>query len=297
VVESYHRGGPRGAPLRSALGRFNITWASALVLGLVAIGPTAKAHAPQLIATLGVIHFGSLVLLLPMGREPGEHFHEHHEPHPVIYTQLLTTFRVLLPTSYAVLTALNPYLPRLLGRVGFEESWRAPLAATWTAARVCTFLVMERWHGWQGRWKPAVFGVGALLGGFGVAVMSPAFGSAAKPAVIAGLFLFGTGMATIYTAALYYALEVGRAEVDAGGTHEALIGLGYSLGPACGLAATALVDQGVVLTPGRNPETVFDATVLALVTLLAVAAAGYAARRSWRVARGNGVARPASNRS
>jgi hypothetical protein len=288
VVESYLSGGRHGAGLRSALGRFNITWASALVIGLVAIGPTAKVHAAELIAALGVIHFGSLVLLVPMGREPGEHSHEDHAPHPVVYTQLLTTFRILLPTSYAVLTALNPYLPRLLGRVGFEESWRAPLAATWTAARVCTFVVMERWHGWEGRWRPAVFGVGALLGGVALAVMSPALGGAGPVTVILGLFVFGTGMATIYTAALYYALEVGKAEVDAGGTHEALIGLGYSLGPGCGLAALALVRSGVVPSGAADRETVFDATVLVIVTCVSLVAVGYAARRSWGLARGSG---------
>ena len=47
-------------------------------------------------------------------------------------------------------------------------------------------------------------------------------------------------IATIYTGAIYYAMAVGHSEVDAGGTHEALIGVGYTVGPACGLVAGGL---------------------------------------------------------
>ena len=53
--------------------------------------------------------------------------------------------------------------------------------------------------------------------------------------MIVGLILFGSGMGVTYYAAIYYALAVGRAEVEAGGTHEALIGGGYMVGPIIGL--------------------------------------------------------------
>ena len=43
-----------------------------------------------------------------------------------------------------------------------------------------------------------------------------------------------------YTASLYYALVVKNASVDAGGAHEALIGLGFVLGPVAGLVGGAL---------------------------------------------------------
>jgi hypothetical protein len=291
VIESYLSGGRSGTRLRSALGRFNITWASALVIGLILIGPSAKAHAPELIAALGIIHIASLALLIPLGREPGRHLDEHHDPHPLVYTQLLTTFRILLPASYLVLTALNPYLPRLLARLGYAADWRAPLAATWTAARVVTFLTLERWHGWHGRWAPAGVGVAGLIGGFALAVMSPALGRAGPATVLIGLFIFGVGMAVIYTAALYYALEVGKAEVDAGGTHEALIGLGYTIGPLCGLAGIAAGRAGAI----PPTDSAFDTTVLAMVAAAAIAAAAFAGYRSWRVARGNGTGRRASN--
>jgi hypothetical protein len=61
-------------------------------------------------------------------------------------------------------------------------------------------------------------------------------------------------MGVVYYAALYYAMSVGRAEVDAGGTHEALIGVGYTIGPLASLgglrAGAALRAAGWPLWPG-----------------------------------------------
>lgn len=75
-----------------------------------------------------------------------------------------------------------------------------------------------------------------LLTGFGLVVLRLADpGPLAVALFVIGLVLFGFGAATVYAAALYYAMEVGAAEVDAGGTHEAMIGVGYSVGPLCSL--------------------------------------------------------------
>jgi processive 1,2-diacylglycerol beta-glucosyltransferase len=48
---------------------------------------------------------------------------------------------------------------------------------------------------------------------------------------------FTVFLATGGNGAIYYGLAVGGAEVDAGGIHEALVGAGYCLGPALGLAS------------------------------------------------------------
>jgi hypothetical protein len=47
-----------------------------------------------------------------------------------------------------------------------------------------------------------------------------------------------------YHLALYYALVVKNAAVDAGGGHESLIGLGLALGPAVGLLGEYLAGDG-----------------------------------------------------
>ena len=49
--------------------------------------------------------------------------------------------------------------------------------------------------------------------------------------------MFGVAQGVVYVGSLYYAMEVGASGVDAGGAHEGLIGVGYTLGPLCGLIA------------------------------------------------------------
>ena len=71
--------------------------------------------------------------------------------------------------------------------------------------------------------------------------------------------LFGAGHAMIYYAALFYGMAVGGGEVEAGGKHEAVIGLGYLGGPVLALG-------GIWLGTGPLPVL---AVVVALVLGLA----------------------------
>lgn len=283
VVERYLSGGRSGAGLRSALGRWNITWSSALVIGMIGVGLAMRQFddtrvASLVLGSIGGLHLFSLALLWPLGAEPGEHLSDEHEPHPPVYERLLATFRVLLPTSYLVLTALTPYLPAAFGRLGVDPAWAAPLAGAWTLGRVFTFATLERWQGWHGRWWPAAAAVGMLLGGFAMAVAAPNLGgTAGLVLMLAGLLAFGAGMATIYTASLYYAMEVERTDVEAGSTHEALIGVGYTGGPLCGLAA------GLIAGAGEKGSPAADLLMMGLVGVIALSVIG---RTGWMATRG-----------
>ena len=250
IVESYLSGGRRGNELRSAVGWWNVVWSSAGVLGWWAMGPLVEQHALGMMAALGVVHMLTALTLFAFPATPAAHVEEAHDPHPTVYRSLLTTFRMLLPLSYVFSTVLGPYLPEVMKRLGVSAAWAPPLAATWQAARVATFFTLQKWQAWHGRWVTPIAGGLMLLSGFSVIVLQPQFatGTAGLVLVLLGLALQGTGMATIYTGALYYALEVGNAEVDAGGKHEALIGLGYTVGPLCGLLPALAVHQGWLAT-------------------------------------------------
>lgn len=78
-----------------------------------------------------------------------------------------------------------------------------------------------------------------LLVGFAGITIGPNLDAVtpARVLVLSGLAVLGFGVGMIYTGALYYAMEVGNAEIDAGGKHEAFIGLGYLGGPVIGLLA------------------------------------------------------------
>lgn len=267
TMESYLSGGRREKDLRKAIGVFNIVWSSALVFAYWGMAPLVEGHPYLILVALGSIHLvmGGMVRLFPP--EPGRHA-EHSHDHPPEYVPLLAVFRVLLFASYLVLSAVNPIQPILLDRIGVPEARQPLFASAWLIARVGVFALFERWHGWHGRWWTPWTGLACMVLGFGLTVAAPVLGSLALPCFIAGLVGMGAGVAAIYCGALYYAMAVGSAGIDAGGKHEAVIGLGYTLGPGLGLAALAFA--GFTPSGTGGSDDAFRAWTIALTASAAV---------------------------
>ena len=93
--------------------------------------------------------------------------------------------------------------------------------------------------------------------------------------LIFGLVLFGAGTGITYYAALYYAMAVGQAKVDAGGTHEAFIGGGYIVGPIVGLIA--------IQSSSYTQVTSYQTIIIIVLSLLILATGALAL--FWRKAR------------
>lgn len=281
LVESYLSGGRAGPELRSASGRFSVTWSSANALSMWLIAPFLERSPLMVLPILAAIHLATLLLLKRFPPRASlhldDHTAEHAEDHPE-YVRLLRVHRVLLAASYVVMFALTPYLPVLCGRLGVDPAWQAPLTSVWMIVRIAAFGVLGAWHGWHGRGATAFFGCATMLLGFAFAVLSPLAppGALGIGLFAVGLAMFGVGVAVLYSAALYYALEVETAEVDAGGKHEALVGAGYTIGPLCGLVAATLAPGGTE-----------DVVMLSAVVVIVIMASGHA----WRSARRPIVAR------
>ncbi len=278
IIESYLSGGRSAKTLRQAIGRFNITWSIALVAAFWLMAPLLESNPLTILSALGVMHL-LMIAVLPWfppdpptphtPHTPSNHLDEHHEKHPDSYLPLLRTFRILLIASYVVLAVLSPLLPMVETKLNIPIEWQTPIASIWLAARVLLFILFERWHGWHGRWWTPWTGLGLLLVGFATCMLAPSFPPAAMFMLVAGLFVMGIGIATTYCGALYYALAVGSTEIDAGGKHEALIGLGYTLGPLGGLIGLQFA--------GDNPEA-FRLWVIAITAALVLLAVGLAIR-------------------
>ena len=277
IVESYLSGGRSGPKLRSSIGVWNVVWSSALVAAYWLMGPLKKDYSLELVLAVAAMHLLCTGVLPLFARNPAAHVEEHHAPVPEAYPRLLGVFRMQLATSYLVFSALTPFLPLACRRLELPDHLQTPIASAWLAARVVTFAVMQRWHGWHGRWATAGWGAGLLLAGFGGAVMSSTIGVAIGTlwgitTLVLGLAVFGVGMGVIYCAALYYAMAVGNAQVDAGGKHEALIGIGYGSGPVFGLLALGAGNAGL-LAPGTLLHSVsgghFEVLMLILVAVAA----------------------------
>ena len=281
IVEGYLSGGRSGRVLRSAIGRFNIVWSMALVISFWLMAPLLGKNPFLIFSLLGVLQLFMCGLLWWFPAHPPKHLPEHHEPTPEVYVSLLTIFRVLLIASYIVLSALSPLLPIVEDKLGVDVHWKTPLASAWLTSRVLLFVFFERWHGWHGRWWTPWTGMGLMVAGFSACMMSAMAGSLGLATLLFGLIIMGFGIAITYYGALYYAMAVGNAEVEAGGKHEAVIGLGYTLGPMLGLGGLGI--------SGGEAES-FRVWVIVLVTGAVIVSA----LLGWALVRRNRYNRPAT---
>jgi hypothetical protein len=136
-------------------------------------------------------------------------------------------------------STLSPVLPYRLAAVGALSIAPSVIGATWMVARFATLAVMSRVLFWHGKWSVLVMAGGALAAGLALVLLA-----STAQGIVAGLALFGVGMGLTYYLALYYALAVGKGAVDAGGGFEALIGLGYFVGPVVGLLGRGVGGAG-----------------------------------------------------
>jgi hypothetical protein len=277
LTESYLSGGKSGPTLRRDTGIFNIVWSGSVLLAVFGLSPLIEHHAMKCFIALTVVHLG-VGALLPIffSPAPAPHLHGEHEPHPPVYNQLLITFRWLLPLAYVITSVLGPYLPSAMLALKVEPRHQPLIAGAWLLPRMLTFAAVRYTNGWHGSWAMPVLGTSLLIGGFTLAVLSP-LGTRLNFSndqcillMIAGLFCFGVGNALIYAGALYYAMEVGAAEVDAGGTHEALIGVGYLVGPLCGLLPTLAVMNGWLSADNFQTAVLSMVAVIVAVVVLTV---------------------------
>jgi len=232
MLEGYVSRG--GGDMHRAIGRFNLTWSLALAPALWLVA--AIGHDLRL--TFGVLfafHLALALVIRGLPSNPPAHGEARAAAEvPATYPGLLRRSRTLLPVSYLLLYALSPLLPGVWASLGVAGALGAALSSTWMLARFGLFVVFTRNGAWRGRVGTLVAGVTALVSGFALTL-----GSGSVPAVLAGLVLFGAGHGAVYFCALYYGMSVGKGEVDSGGAHEAIIGMGYLAGPALGLLGLA----------------------------------------------------------
>lgn len=244
IVESYVTTGRHGAAMRSAIGWFNVTWTTAVTAPMLFAAFVLETRGEWVVGILAPANVVGLIILFWFQRRTA---HDEHVEEAGVhvgreYPALLKSVRILLPLSYLLMAAMTPLLPYLLNTLNVAIFWKTPVSATWMFARVASLAVMWNIPFWHGRWGTLLLGGLMMPLGFAVIVLSPSLG-----VLFVGFAIFGAALGIVYYAALYYAMAVGRAEVDAGGTHEGLIGVGYALGPAAALVGmTAGGGEGVV---------------------------------------------------
>lgn len=239
VVESYVSAGRTPAELVRDLARFNTTWALSVPLAMACAGRLIALGPGVLFASAAALNVVSVLLALLLPQKP-VHLEEAHPERPspgdvARLAPLLASARWCMLSSYALLFLLAPLMPELFTRLGLALEQATAAAGLLDLARVVCFAWLGAWVGWRGRALPLVLTVLAIPLGFFLI----SFGRHLA-LVIAGELVFGLAAGFTYTAALYYALVLRNASVDAGGAHEGLIGLGFALGPLAGLCARTI---------------------------------------------------------
>jgi hypothetical protein len=244
VVESFYSAGQTPDRLLFALGRFNVCWALAVPIGVAGSGPLISARPELLFVAAALLNVAALSLSAPLPARPLHLEAEHPErPAPAtlaLYARLLVAARWSLLLSYTLMFLLAPLMPQIFADLGLEVRGATLSAAALDGVRVASFAVLGAWAGWQARRAPLVLASVLTPAGFALIIWGKGLA-----AVLAGELLFGVAAGVAYTAALYYALVVRNAAVDAGGAHEGLIGTGFAIGPLCGLAGTYLHGRGL----------------------------------------------------
>ena len=239
VVESYVTAGR--TPLRTAriLGYFNLSWALAVPVALVLAGPLIEWRAWGLFALAGTLNAVTLGLVAMLPSQCVHLPHDHPErPRPeqaIRLVRLMYSARMLMLASYSSMWILAALMPRIFADLGYSTSRSTALSSALDITRLAGFAILGAWAGWHGRRYPLVLAMPILAGGFSLVIFGTSLGI-----VVGGELMFGAAAGIIYFAALYYAIVVKNASVEAGAGHEGLIGSGFALGPLAGLIGVAL---------------------------------------------------------
>ena len=228
LFESYMSAGESPQSLGRALSRYNLAWSLSVAPALSVTGPLIASGEPRsLFLVAAVMNAGVLLSCRAFPAHPA-----HHAPGHVVdlsaatlgrYRGLLVSARFAMLESYTLLFLLAPLMPEIMKSVGFSTASATRAAGLLDVARFACFFGLFLFGGWHGKRLPIVLAIAALPCGFALVLLGPN-----ASLVIAGEALFGFAAGFLYTAALYYAQLVQNASVDAGGAHEALIGLGYA---------------------------------------------------------------------
>jgi hypothetical protein len=208
-------------------------------VALVVAGPLIVWRSWGLFALAGALGVVTLSLVTFLPRRcvhlPLDH-PERPQPHQARrLAGLMHAARFIMLTSYSSMWILAALMPRIFADLGYSTSQSTALSATLDITRLAAFAILGAWAGWHGRRYPLLIAMPILAGGFSMVIFGTSLGI-----VLGGELMFGAAAGIIYFAALYYAIVVKNASVEAGGGHEGLVGSGFALGPLAGLIGVAL---------------------------------------------------------
>jgi MFS family permease len=201
--------------------------------------------------------------------------------------------RLGLPATYAVIYGLMPLLPSLPAMERLDTANQTVLSSAWLAARWIAFVLLAMTAWWHTRPRVMVAAAVAMGVAFLGCALPPSQWFAGTPVaadVAALLFwqvVLGASLGVIYSGSLYFGMVLSEGSTEHSGYHEALIGLGWVLGPG----AAVLVQW--IDPDSRSLAVAAVGTVIGLSVLAVLIASAVAGRKSRRRSPDKTLAKPA----
>jgi len=266
--------------LAKRLALYNVIWPAAGALAIAVEGTVIRFWIDGIFLLPAAMHLASLALMA-VSRDPTHVQTDvampvaplHAEPELRKKRELaLWLSRTALPATYTVIYGLMPIMPFLPVMKGLNTSGQTLAASVWLMARGAAFLILGAGTWWHTRPRLLLWAAILMLISFFGMTLRPTNG-ASFPIDLLSMILwqivFGLALGMIYSASLYFGMVLSDGSTEHGGYHEALIGLGWVLGPAAGVAAERL-RPGELWAGIAAVGAVIAASVVVVVIIAAV---------------------------
>jgi MFS family permease len=235
VAESYASAGLDEKQSSKSIGIYNLCWSTAVPLSVWMSGALISGFKNGIFLACGIIvvFAMALVFFLPKviphhvavpdsgGRDDDEKAIAYDD-----MKRMLVSSRWSMGFSYALMQILTALLPGKFHAAGISVAMATIYAGFVDASRTLAFLLMSSTHWWHGKKTFLVLVSLTLALGFCACMFGDMI-----PLILAGEIIYGLAAGFAYYSALYYAMILSKASVGAGGSHESVIGAGFTVGP------------------------------------------------------------------
>jgi len=233
-----------GNKLPDMVGFYNITWAGGGAIAYFTAGMLLERFGLQSLfwIPLGLVTLEAVLLTFVVTLKTAKPLpivstlNVQHKERPLNARHFMHLAWLANPLSYVAINTVIPLVPSLSAKLGLSTGTAGIVCSIWMFARLGTFIVLWKWTGWHYRFRWLVVSFFTLVGCFTLLVAA-----ASVPLLLVAEIGFGLSTGLIYYSSLYYSMNASEEKGAHGGLHEAMIGAGLFLGPACGAGALVLL--------------------------------------------------------
>lgn len=234
--------------LAKRLAIYNVVWPAAGAVAIAVEGVAIRYLHGGIFLIPAAMHLVVLLVMLTRKAEPTDAEHQSHKPpvHPDLLRNrklALWLSRTALPATYTVIYGVMPLMPFLAVMHPLKTTQQTAVASVWLFTRWAAFVGLALGTWWQTKPQLLIWAaVLMLVSYFGMTLPLTRghYPIADLIAMITWQAALGAALGVVYSASLYFGMALSEGSTEHGGYHEALIGVGWVLGPAAGALAQTL---------------------------------------------------------